>query len=154
MAKTKNGTMKLSELVRAEPALAELANQKMKAKASFRLAKVVNQVSPHLESFRKIQQELLEKHGTKNGEGYSIEPQSKSFKTYISEIEAVLEEEVNVSINLKGREWINPQGEAKYFNAIQGWRIESVQTAPKQDTPPLQSDVFEPQGTGPDDMPY
>jgi len=98
MAKTKNGTMKLSELVRAEPALAELANQKMKAKASFRLAKVVNQVSPHLESFRKIQQELLEKHGTKNGEGYSIEPQSKSFKTYINEIEAVLEEEVDVSI--------------------------------------------------------
>jgi len=98
MAKTKNGTMKLSELVRAEPALAELANQKMKAKASFRLAKVVNQVSPHLESFRKIQQELLEKYGTENGEGYSIEPQSKSFKTYISEIEAVLEEEVNVSI--------------------------------------------------------
>ena len=59
MAKTKNGTMKLSELVRAEPALAELANQKMKAKASFRLAKIVNQVSPHLESFRKIQGELL-----------------------------------------------------------------------------------------------
>ena len=98
MAKTKNGTMKLSELVRAEPALAELANQKMKAKASFRLAKVVNQVSPHLESFRKIQQELLEKYGTENGEGYSIEPQSKSFKTYINEIEAVLEEEVDVSI--------------------------------------------------------
>jgi len=98
MAKTKNGTMKLSELVRAEPALAELANQKMKAKASFRLAKVVNQVSPHLESFRKIQQELLEKYGTKNDKGYSIEPQSKSFKTYINEIEAVLEEEVDVSI--------------------------------------------------------
>jgi len=98
MAKTKNGTMKLSELVRAEPALAELANQKMKAKASFRLAKIVNQVSPHLESFRKIQGELLEKHGTKNGEGYTIEPESKSFKTYINEIETVLEEEVDVSI--------------------------------------------------------
>jgi len=98
MAKTKNGTMKLSELVRAEPALAELANQKMKAKASFRLAKIVNQVSPHLESFRKIQGELLEKHGTKNGEGYTIELESKSFKTYINEIETVLEEEVDVSI--------------------------------------------------------
>lgn len=33
---------------------------------------------------------------------------------------------VKVSINLRGREWINPQGEAKYFNSIQGWRIESV----------------------------
>ena len=30
-------------------------------------------------------------------------------------------EEIKVSINLRGREWINPQGEAKYFNSIQGW---------------------------------
>ena len=28
-------------------------------------------------------------------------------------------QDVKVSINLKGRKWINPQGEAKYFNAIQ-----------------------------------
>lgn len=33
-------------------------------------------------------------------------------------------ETVKVSINLRGREWINPQGEAKYFNTIQAWRIE------------------------------
>ena len=33
---------------------------------------------------------------------------------------------VNVSINLGGREWINPQGEAKYFNSVTGWKIESV----------------------------
>ena len=33
---------------------------------------------------------------------------------------------VKVSINLRGREWINPQGETKYFNQIQGWRIERV----------------------------
>lgn len=31
---------------------------------------------------------------------------------------------VKVSINLRGREWTNPQGEVKYFNSIQGWRIE------------------------------
>lgn len=37
---------------------------------------------------------------------------------------------VKVSINLRGREWTNPQGEVKYFNTIQGWRIElpNVQT--------------------------
>lgn len=38
-------------------------------------------------------------------------------------------EQVKVSINLRGREWINPQGEAKYFNSIQGWRIERMQQA-------------------------
>lgn len=35
-------------------------------------------------------------------------------------------ETVKVSINLGGREWINPQGETKYFNSIRGWRIEKV----------------------------
>ena len=35
-------------------------------------------------------------------------------------------QDVKVSINLRGREWINPEGVAKYFNAIQGWRIESL----------------------------
>ena len=36
-------------------------------------------------------------------------------------------EAVKVSINLRGREWVNPQGETKYFNDIQGWRIERMQ---------------------------
>jgi translation initiation factor IF-3 len=31
---------------------------------------------------------------------------------------------VKVSINLRGREWVNPDGVSKYFNTIQGWRIE------------------------------
>lgn len=30
---------------------------------------------------------------------------------------------VKVGINLRGREWVNPQGETKYFNQIQGWNI-------------------------------
>ncbi len=38
-------------------------------------------------------------------------------------------QDVKVSINLRGREWTNPQGEVKYFNSIQGWRIESLQPA-------------------------
>lgn len=32
-------------------------------------------------------------------------------------------DEVTVGINLRGREWTNPQGETKYFNDIQGWKI-------------------------------
>lgn len=35
-------------------------------------------------------------------------------------------QKVKIGINLRGREWINPQGEAKYFNSIQGWRIDPV----------------------------
>ena len=33
-------------------------------------------------------------------------------------------EYVVISINIRGREWTNKQGETKYFNSIQGWRIE------------------------------
>ncbi|MFT7498205.1 MAG: hypothetical protein ACI8QP_000790, partial [Porticoccaceae bacterium] len=36
-------------------------------------------------------------------------------------------QDVKVSINLRGREWVNPEGVAKYFNSIQGWRIEVMQ---------------------------
>ncbi len=35
-------------------------------------------------------------------------------------------QDVKVSINVRGREWVNPQGETKYFNSIQGWRVENV----------------------------
>lgn len=55
-------------------------------------------------------------------------------------------QQVKISINLRGREWTNPQGEVKYFNSIQGWRIESLQT--EQNTgniPPVPpADAFEP----------
>ena len=35
-------------------------------------------------------------------------------------------QKVVVSVNLNGREWVNPQGETKYFNSIQGWKIAMV----------------------------
>lgn len=35
-------------------------------------------------------------------------------------------QEVEVSINLKGRKWTNPEGVDKYFNTIQGWKITVV----------------------------
>ena len=38
-------------------------------------------------------------------------------------------QKVTIGINLKGREWTSPQGEVKYFNSIQGWRIEAQQSA-------------------------
>lgn len=35
---------------------------------------------------------------------------------------------VKVYVNIRGREWVNPQGETKYFNTIEGWKIEVIQT--------------------------
>ncbi|NVJ88712.1 MAG: DUF3127 domain-containing protein [Flavobacteriaceae bacterium] len=66
-------------------------------------------------------------------------------------------QDVKVSINLRGREWINPQGEAKYFNSIQGWRIENLSQASQgQNLPPV--DQFQPASDltdeEPDDLPF
>lgn len=39
-------------------------------------------------------------------------------------------QEVEVSFGLKGRMWTSPQGEEKYFNTLEAWRIEGTVTAP------------------------
>jgi hypothetical protein len=41
-------------------------------------------------------------------------------------------EQVNVSINIRGRAWTNPQGEVKYFNTLEAWKIERVGGVPQQ----------------------
>lgn len=39
-------------------------------------------------------------------------------------------ESVTVSIGLRGREWINPSGEAKYFNTIVAYQIQRENSQP------------------------
>ena len=54
-------------------------------------------------------------------------------------------QQVKVNINLRGREWVNPQGETKYFNSIQGWRIENLRQETSGETPPIPPmEAFEP----------
>ncbi|WP_457611237.1 DUF3127 domain-containing protein [Lutibacter sp.] len=68
-------------------------------------------------------------------------------------------QDVKISINLTGREWINPQGEAVYFNSIQGWRIEAEQKGTGAEVPPMEpldnlettSDLND---NEPDDLPF
>ena len=60
---------------------------------------------------------------------------------------------VKVSINLRGREWINPEGVAKYFNTIQGWRIENLGGEQQQaDAMPPLEDLET--SNEPDDLPF
>lgn len=68
---------------------------------------------------------------------------------------------VKIDINLRGREWTNPQGETVYFNSIQGWRIGKVQqessaSVPPPPMPPTQA--FAPATSiteeEPDDLPF
>ncbi|WP_185858001.1 DUF3127 domain-containing protein [Blattabacterium cuenoti] len=60
-------------------------------------------------------------------------------------------DKIKVFINLRGREWTNPEGIIRYFNSIQGWKIESNYTGTlnkaSSTTPSLSSDDF-------DDLPF
>ena len=54
---------------------------------------------------------------------------------------------VTVSFNLKGRKWVSPQGDTKYFTTLQAWRISAATSSGStpdgdpgfQDIPPVQA---------------
>jgi hypothetical protein len=55
-------------------------------------------------------------------------------------------QKVTIGINLRGKAWTNPQSEVKYFNTIQGWKINAVEGAQPQ------SNLLP--GETEDDLPY
>lgn len=67
---------------------------------------------------------------------------------------------VVVDINLRGREWTNPEGVVKYFNQIQGWKISK--DAVGQTTQPTQvnnvqvnnAEILQPSDETEDDLPF
>ena len=71
-------------------------------------------------------------------------------------------ETVKLGINIRGREWTNPQGEVKYFNSITGWRLEKVADNGAQPTYAAPSAAATPATTnenpfadeGDDDLPF
>lgn len=61
-------------------------------------------------------------------------------------------DDIVVGINLRGRAWINPKGEEKYFNTIEGWRI-SVDSSVSSEVPVAkQAPVAKPKTTIAQDM--
>jgi hypothetical protein len=65
---------------------------------------------------------------------------------------------INVSFNLRGREWTSPSGEVKYFNSLDVWKIEKVTggAAPTpSDIAPSSADSVETLvEEGDDDLPF
>ena len=56
-----------------------------------------------------------------------------------------LGQQVKIGINLRGREWVNPQGETKYVNSVQGWRIDATGAPASGEMPPMPpASAFEP----------
>lgn len=60
-------------------------------------------------------------------------------------IDAYMEgQEVICSLNIRGREWLNPQGETKYFNTIVCWKIQPVGQSQNQNQPQASQQNFNP----------
>ena len=47
-------------------------------------------------------------------------------------------QEVEVHFDLRGREWTNPQGQVKYFNSLQAWKLVAEQDEAKPPTEDIQ----------------
>jgi hypothetical protein len=46
-------------------------------------------------------------------------------------LDSVMEgQEVEVSFNLRGREWRSPSGDVKYFNTLNAFKVETMGAAP------------------------
>lgn len=52
------------------------------------------------------------------------------------------DEKVTCHINIRGRDWTSPQGEVKYFNTLECWKIDSE--APTQSAPAKQTTTAQP----------
>ena len=65
---------------------------------------------------------------------------------------------VRIGINIRGREWECPDQGIKYFNSIQGWRIESlddqVMDSPPEDLPLEDNSESKSDDLTEDDLPF
>lgn len=75
-------------------------------------------------------------------------------------------DDVQVTFNVRGREWTSPQGDVRYFVSLNAWRIENLgqaeptapapsaaqPAAPTSDAPP--PDTFMPDNSDDDDLPF
>ena len=58
-------------------------------------------------------------------------------------------------INVRGREWVNPEGESKYFNSLVCWRIEAQPLATGSNSASSNNPNPEPIGNvDEDDLPF
>lgn len=91
--------MKLSvrELAGAEKGLMEIGNLSLPTRISFKIARIIKKLTPELENFHKVKNDIVKKYGeTKDGEQYTI-PKENVEKAQ-SDVDDLLKEEIEVDI--------------------------------------------------------
>ena len=106
----------------------------------------IGQVEQVSDKFRK--RELIIKT-----EAESQYPQTVAFQLTQDRVDKIdgyqAGDTVTVHFNLRGREWTNPQGEVKYFNTLDVWRVERA--SGEQDQQPATAQQAH---LGPDGLPF
>ena len=106
----------------------------------------IGQVEQVSDKFRK--RELIIKT-----EAESQYPQTVAFQLTQDRVDKIDDyhagDTVTVHFNLRGREWTNPQGEVKYFNTLDVWRVERA--SGEQAQQPATAQQAQP---GPDGLPF
>lgn len=64
-----------------------------------------------------------------------------------------LGDNITAHFNLRGREWTSPQGEVKYFNTIEAWKIEKAEWVQSEEMP-MTNDFESQPAKGADDLPF
>lgn len=91
------------------------------------VVKVIRQTQQVSEKFSKREFVVTDNSDTQYPQDIMFElTQDKT-----SLLDSVMEgQEVEVSFNLRGREWKSPQGDIKYFNTLQAFKLETIGGAP------------------------
>ena len=84
--------------------------------------KVINETKVISEKFKKREFVVTDTS--------SMYPQDVMFQSVQDKCDMLngyaVEDQVEVSFNLRGREWTSPDGVVKYFNTLDAWRIEKM----------------------------
>ena len=65
-----------------------------------------------------------------------------------------INQNVIIGINIRGREWVNPQGETKYFNSLQAWKINKVDSSTPETEQPFETVSQEDLKEAENDLPF
>lgn len=93
--------------------------------------KVKNDTQQVSDKFRKREFVVTDSSGN-----YPQDIQMQLTQDNVSNLDPIsVGDDVNVSFFIRGREWTNPQGEVKYFNSLDVWKIEKIGSSqPKTET--------------------
>ena len=84
--------------------------------------KVINETQVISEKFKKREFVVTDTS--------SMYPQDVMFQSVQDKCDMLngyaVEDQVEVSFNLRGREWTSPDGVVKYFNTLDAWRLEKM----------------------------